>query len=448
MREKKTALIVIPLAIFCFAIAGYFMYISSYVRKWDDKIYPKAIIQGIDVGGETRESAIARLQSATQAVENKKIIVKALNNSYELDFKNSKPKYNIKETVENAFLRGKESNVLTKYRSINNDTGKSYELSFSYEDITIKNFLDKIESETNKEPKNAVLTMPKSGVISISKEEVGKKLDRADLQKQIESSLISTQDILLNAKVQDLQPTITEAMLKNINSLVSSYSTRYSGSTVGRGSNIAIATKFLNGILLMPGDTFSFNDIVGKRTPERGFQEAPVIIKNKLEVGQGGGVCQVSTTLYNAIIRLNIRSLSRANHSLTPAYVPLGFDATVSENIDYKFKNTLQYPIYIEGYARKGIINFNIYSNATLKAVKYDLVNEVYETTEPETSYKDDPTLLEGTLIQEVKPVSGHRVKVYLVGIKDGVEISRVQISNDRYKVVNEVIRRGTKKVR
>jgi len=113
----------------------------------------------------------------------------------------------------------------------------------------------------------------------------------------------------------------------------------------------------------MPGETFSFNQVVGERTEQRGYQSGPVIVGNQVESGLGGGICQVSSTLYNTILLGNINATERMHHTMPSSYVPLGMDATVDwGNIDYKFRNNLQSPVYIEAYTSNGNVVFNLYS--------------------------------------------------------------------------------------
>ena len=128
----------------------------------------------------------------------------------------------------------------------------------------------------------------------------------------------------------------------------------------------------------MPGESFSFNNTVGESSTEKGYKMAPVIVGTKVELAFWGGICQVSTTLYNAILRANIPSTERYKHSLPSHYIGLGMDATVAYGLlDYKFKNTNSYPIYIESITQNKNVTFNIYSNSSLNNKKYDIVNEV-----------------------------------------------------------------------
>ena len=221
------------------------------------------------------------------------------------------------------------------------------------------------------------------------------------LEKEILSKIngdIKAPDIVVEAEIETLLANITKEKLQTINTKLSSFSSNFTTSSYGRSTNITLATKSINGTLIMPGESFSFNGKVGQRTAAKGYKPAPVDIGTKVSSDYGGGICQVSTSLYNAVIRSNIKSTERNHHSIPSTYIPLGMDATVDwGNLDYKFTNTLEYPIYIESIVKNKILTFNIYSNSSLNNRTYNLVNEIYAAVQPgPTQYIDDPTLLIG----------------------------------------------------
>lgn len=198
----------------------------------------------------------------------------------------------------------------------------------------------------------------------------------------------------------------------------------------------------------MPGETFSFNETVGERTVKRGYRAAGVIIDDKIESGIGGGICQVSSTLYNAMLKANITAKERRPHSLPLTYVGKGLDATVDwGNIDFKFKNTLSTPMYIEGYTKDKKVFFNIYSDKALAKRTYQMATEIYDTIEPTVVYKDDPNIPEGETEVVKKPSKGYKVKVYRKTYENGKLIGTELVSKDFYKPVKGEIIRGTKKV-
>lgn len=418
-----------------------------YAKNWEDKIYPTTSINGIDVSGKRKDETIKILKNNLKEVKDTNILVKAGNKAYTLQLSKANPKYNIEDVVNDAFSYGKNLGLLKKASEIKNPKERKFNINVKYDTKYIEKFISNIEKDINKSPINASIKITSQGKLYVTKDVKGVRLNKKDLMDTILSKInASGNNKEITAKIESYSGNITEEKLKQINSIVSSFSTDFGNSPEGRITNIQIATNTLNGILLMPGDTFSFNKFIGNTTTEKGYKEAPIIINNKLETGIGGGLCQVSTTLYNAIIRTNIKSIERVNHSIAPAYIEPGFDATVSnKNVDYKFKNTLPYPIYIEGYTNDGKITFNVHSNTSLNKVKYNLVNEIYEKTAPKKVEEADPTLPKGTIkkVQSAKP--GCKVKVYLVRYENNKEVSRELISTDLYKPSDEIIKIGTK---
>ncbi|MCC8169858.1 MAG: VanW family protein [Oscillospiraceae bacterium] len=162
-------------------------------------------------------------------------------------------------------------------------------------------------------------------------------------------------------------PSITSDMLssKLFSSTLASYSTSFASSTANRASNVARAASLINGKVLAPGEVFSFNDTVGKRTVANGFSTAPEYVGGKTVEGIGGGTCQVSSTLYNAVLYADLTVVSRTNHMFTVSYVPNGQDATVADNgPDFKFSNNTDYPIKISAYTSGGQITFSLIGTA------------------------------------------------------------------------------------
>lgn len=187
--------------------------------------------------------------------------------------------------------------------------------------------------------------------------------------------------------------------------------------------------------------------LYNSRTEKRGYQGAPVIIGNKIESGLGGGICQVSGTLYNAMLKANINATERVRHTFPSTYVPIGMDATIDYgNIDYKFKNTLTYPIYIEGITNGANVTFNIYSNSSLKNKTYNISSEIYETITPKEQYIDDANIPLGKteIVQEAH--TGYKVKVYKSTVEKDSVVKKELLYTDFYKPVDKIIKRGTKK--
>ena len=255
-----------------------------------------------------------------------------------------------------------------------------YNVNFNYDENYIKDIIKVIEDDCNSQVVNASIESINHEKIKINPSSNGYKVDEDELERGIKEKISnkSSSDMIIEAPIIESAAAISTEQISSINAKISSFDTSFLSSTYERANNIQLATNFINGKLLMPGEIFSFNDQVGIRTEDRGFMIAGIIVGNKVDSGIGGGICQVSSTLYNAILRTGIKPFERTHHSLASSYVPLGLDATVNwDNIDFKFKNTLVYPIYIEAYTQDQKLYVNIYANSNLLSKKYDVYSRV-----------------------------------------------------------------------
>lgn len=438
------------LLLFLGAASAGISYAYSSVKYWEGLIYPGVYIENVNVSGMTKDKAIDLIKRnySSQVLDNK-INVETPNKTYTIEYSKLDTKYNVDDVVNQALNYGKNLSMISKYKLIKKPVSKNYKLSFSYDKDKLVTFLNDIEKETNREPVNATLKMS-GGNFNVAADKSGVKLEKDKLQQEISDAIAagSKSDINEKAVYDTVAASVTADKLSAVNTKIAGFSTEFaSRSASARANNIVLATRAINGTVLMPGDVFSFNGIVGKRTADRGYQSAPVIIDDKIDSDFGGGICQVSSTLYNATLRANVKATERVHHTIPSSYVNLGEDATVDYgNIDYKFKNTLSYPMYIEGYTSGGNIYFNIYSNSSLLGKTYDISNEVYSTIQAGTKYIDDPTMPVGQKEVVQNPYTGYKVKVYKKTIQNGNVVSQELVSDDYYRPVDGVIKRGTKK--
>jgi len=455
-RKKKAAkrrrtIVTFILLLFVGGVIGkYYGQVRSEVIHWDKVIYPGVRVEGISLAGKTKEEAKQILeQKFGQEASKKKINIKAPNKTYKIDYSKLKVKFEIDKTVEEAFSYGKSLGILDKHKLIKNRLGKEVKLSFSYDNKAVKYTISAMEKDINIKPQNAKIEVTSSGKLKVIPDKKGMKLIADALGKDIIAEFNGElkEEINISAPIEETTAVVTKDKLSAIDTKISTYSTNFSTSIPQRINNITLAAKSIDGTVVMSGESFSFNSVVGERTAARGYQEAGVIIGNKVESGLGGGICQVSGTLYNALLRANIKAVERTPHTIPSSYVPKGCDATVDYgNIDYKFKNTLPYPIYIEECIENKNLYFNIYSNSSLLKRKYEIFNEIYETIQPKVKEVSDVNLQAGNIVIDQQPLVGYKVKVYRKIIENEKVINTELISNDFYKPVDGVKRIGIKK--
>lgn len=303
--------------------------------------------------------------------------------------------------------------------------------------------IEKIREEIYKEPKDAYYEE--------NPYKLYKEIDGVDLKLTIEE----TKQILEEEKEEYViplkitKPQITVSNLKYENffpELLSRYITRYDESNVNRSTNIKLSSEKINGIILMPGEVFSYNKIVGARTIKAGYKEASIYMNGQIVDGIGGGICQVSSTLYNVALQANLDIIARKNHYFITGYVSPSRDATVSYGaIDFKFKNTRNYPIKIECISQNGICQISIYGikeETEYEVVIEDKVTEVIPYT---TKYIKTNTLEKGIENEIQKGVDGYKSEAYRILKLNNKVISKTLLSKDSYNPLQRIVEQGTK---
>lgn len=338
-------------------------------------------------------------------------------------------------TNDNIFIR------IWKYKSIEN-SGCKYTLKFDLDKNKFMLALQFFNNSMLNPPRDAKYVCNNER-IEIAEEKNGYVFDKEALYDELHANTSLT---TVRMKTRLVSPKITAEQLRKqgIKEKISSFMTKFNGNNLPRSSNIRLAASIIKGTILAPGDTFSFNEVVGKRTIRRGFKEAGVYINGKVDTGIGGGICQVSTTLYNAVLLADLQVLERYNHSLTVPYVPLSRDAAVSWGAqDFKFRNNTDYYIYIHSSTTFNTITFTLFSTKSNK--KVDLISDTISKTNAPIIYKYDKALEVGKQIVEE---SGHHgfesqltKKVYI----NNKLVSKEIVSKDRYITEAKIIIRGTK---
>jgi len=279
--------------------------------------------------------------------------------------------------------------------------------------------------------------------ISFDKEELRKVLDKAENQgegKIIRFKLTATAP---KVKIQD----ITKDIYKDT---LSSYTSEYINSDSNRASNVALAAKMLNGTIVMPGETFSFNDVMGDcGLSSRGFKPAAVFKAGKVVQEVGGGVCQVSSTLYVSVLYANLDIVSRSNHALPVGYVPVSLDATIYyPYLDFKFKNSREYPIKIVATttsSRK--LTIEIHGTKEDKEYEVELTSWQTSTIQPQVQKQNDSSLVKGKTKVIQHGAIGFTSVAYKTVKYNGKIVSKVLLSEDSYGSTPKIIAVGTKVV-
>ena len=238
--------------------------------------------------------------------------------------------------------------------------------------------IDSIYNEIHKEPVNAYFTQDPY-VVHPSENGMDFTISLDEAKNLLQED---KEEYVIPLKV--LHPSVTTNMIgtEAFPNLLSEFSTKYATSNKNRTTNLILAANKINGTVLMPGETFSYNKVVGERTIQAGYKEAPVYVSGRVEDGIGGGICQITTTLYNAVVYANLDIVERSNHQFVPSYAGPSRDATVVYGaIDFKFKNNRDYPIKITCSVSGGIANFKIWGLKTDTDYEVQITSRTTGTT-------------------------------------------------------------------
>lgn len=227
---------------------------------------------------------------------------------------------------------------------------------------------------------------------------------------------------------------------------LSTFTTRYDVSSVDRTTNLRLACEKINEKVVLPGETFSYNKALGVRSAATGYKNAKVYSNGEVVDGIGGGICQISSTLYNSALMANLEIVERRNHQFVTSYVPAGRDATVVYGMtDFKFKNTRKYPIRIVASAQNGIATVSLYGIKEEEEYTFTFSTKTVTSIPFTTKYVDDNTLSLGKERVKQKGANGLKTETYLTKMLNGKVISTKLLSKDTYDAMTRIILRNTK---
>lgn len=356
------------------------------------------------------------------------------------------------EDEQLIIVKGKEGLAIKKENLKNSIIEEMKNIEEKYNVITIPTEtvqpgeinLEKIRNEIYKEPKDAYISKNPTTVhphengvdFAISIEEA-KKIIEEDKNEYI-----------IPLKITVPKKTVEDLGEEAFPDKLGAFTTRYDPSNKNRANNVSISADKIDGTIIMPGEIFSYNQTVGERTIAAGYKEAGAYSGGRVVQDVGGGICQTSSTLYNAVLLANLEIVDRTNHQFLTSYVEAGKDATVTwGGIDFKFKNSRSYPIKIEASAKNGVCEMSIYGIREETEYEVEIQSEVLSYLPYTTKYEEDPTLEEGKEVIEQSGYEGCTSETYRILKKNGKIISKTLLSKDTYDPMTRIIRRGTKLV-
>ena len=433
------------------------MDIKRTLDRGDGVFYPNIYVNDIPLEGRTLDEAAAVVsQQVTALISSWRITLRTQDGrSWDITGRDLGMQYDVADQLDQLWTIGHTGTSAQRYeqvKAVEEEPVFRY-TTLSYDMSSINQILAQIKSEVDKAPVSATKVYDDSVFppYTYTDDVDGQELDITGLGERIMGMVDR-----LESGVVDLTPTpvkapITRAYLESQIVKLSSFETTIGNtSTEGRFANIRLGTEKFNHLIIKSGESVSFNKVTGKRTKANGFQQALELAYGEYVMGWGGGICQVSSTLYNAVVNAGLEVKSRTQHSRPSSYVEKGLDATVQDDrLDFVFRNNTNADIFIETeYYKKGSYyrcKFTIYGRPDPNGYSYKLVSEVVETiAKPETVYRPDKEMKYVVYDDEQyvysKGEDGYIVDVYLVTMDaKGLEVSREKKYTDTYKAVAPV---------
>ena len=423
-----------------------------------DVIYPGIFIDGIHVGDMTIEEARQALSGTHTTLDDAFSVTVAIGNkTWTLDPSNVPAARDLGNVLEKAYAIGRsntteiQTTLRTPFRE-RADTavalrtsGVNLTTTASYDKEAVRGIVDEITAYVTREPIDAQIQSfdYNTRTFSFTESQPGVTIDSELLYQRIIAALDRWEKgVTVTVDPVIKEPAVTTAEMMERFTLIAAYTTKTTSES-NRNTNIRLACEAINGTALLPGETFSFNEATGQRTTAKGYKSAGAIAAGQSIEEVGGGICQVSSTIFNAVARANLEITSRSPHAWPSTYVNIGEDATVNwPNLDFKFKNNTNSPIFLITYYKDRQMSAEIWGLSLGDGVTIDLESTITKTTQPpsEPKYVFNGELEYGFSETTVKARTGYVVDTYKVWYKDGVETKREKMHTSTYKTYQQVI--------
>lgn len=417
-----------------------------------DTIKPGIYADTIELSGKTADQAAEEITKYVDSLKEVEIILLAGGNQeVPVTAGDLGIKWSNTGLVEEAAQLGTVGNVIERYKILKDleYENKVYKIEFDFDINAINSILT---DKCSKYDQNAVnLSLNRvNGAFTIIPGQTGYRLD-------VESSIDTVYNFLtqewnhepssiaLNIKTEE--PKGSEEELAQVKDVLGTFTTAFKESGASRSANVTNGAQLINGSTVYPGEEFSTYEKVSPFTKEHGYYMAGAYLNGKVVDSLGGGICQVSTTLYNAVLRAELEVTERHNHSMIVTYVDPSADAAIAESAgkDFRFVNNTDYPVYIEGIVQNKNITFTIYGKETRDSGrKVTYVSEVLEKNVPPADliYPDAGQPI-GYIVKESAHI-GYKARLWKVVTENGKEVSREQVNASSYKMVPRSATVGT----
>lgn len=453
-RQRRLRRALVLAAVVLVVLAGFSIKLAIDLGGGANTFYEGVSVDGLKLSGYTMEDAKEKLL-VLNADRIQSMTVRLAYNDREWTISPEQlgVELNIDEVLEEAWQLGRTGNIFARQNEINQlkKEEKNLTTSLTYDDEMLRTKLSEVKAAVDLAATNATVSFDpsKEEKFKITQESNGRNVNLDALVSQVKTQLDNGFTSVIEIKPDIVAPTVLAADLEKATTRIVRTTTDLGSSSDARIHNVKTALAFFNGMIVQPGQEVSFNATTGPRGLEEGYQNAGVIQDDEIVDGPGGGVCQVSTTLYQALVKANIEIVRSNKHSMPVSYVDVGTDAAVA--YDYKdliFRNNTDYPIFIEGRVSGNTVAVSIYGYPLEEGMTVEIVTDVYETIQPEEAKiildteGEYVTYTDETKVKK-KEREGIKVKSFRVIKMNGEEVSRELLRDDYYKEVQGEIYQG-----
>lgn len=423
----------------CIAVIIYFY----QVFYTSDRFLPGVEIAGVAVTGLTTDQAAEKLTRELREASSTSVVFYHASFSYQTSMDQLTVPFDPQKAVKEVWEKEQDRGLESKLFNLNGVHTVGYPQKIVYRQGVLGQMLKTFNEKLGVKTVDATLNMdPVEGLVIVPGSP-GEVVDVAALMENLPKEWEEIDDLRIAIAMIAQKPRVNEEDLKGMGEL-SSFSTWFNTGEINRSANLRLAARTLNGTMIKPGEIVSFNKVIGPRSIETGFNEALTIVGGKFVPGVGGGICQVSTTLYNAVLLAGLNIVERNQHNMAVGYVPLGRDATVSYGSqDFRFQNNTDSPIYIRSVTSGGIITINIYGDLAhkQKIVLSSVIDGIIPYKKVDIT---DESLAPGAIMVEHSGINGYAVRAFRSFYDaDGKLLKQELLSSNRYLTLDEIIHHG-----
>jgi vancomycin resistance protein YoaR len=433
------------LGVFLAAGGGWLLF-----RWWQntERIAYGVRVQGVDIGGLKATEAVQTLDRAFPETSFAKIVVPIICEGQivrRVRLKELGVKPDERKAVKNALEIGRRQAFLESLREFVTawQGGINLPMPWEWDRRSAEHLLVQLAQRIDRPPQRAQVQLDGKSVRIIPSQD-GISVDIGGTLRLWQKRLSRGEWENLPLIVKTVRPEVTTEDVATIDGIIGQATTYFRTAETNRAYNIRLAASRLDHVLIRPGETISFNELVGPRTPKRGFRIARVLVRGEFTQDFGGGVCQVAGTLYLAALRSGMEVVRRHRHSRPVSYLPPGLDATVNfGSLDLKLRNPFPTPLYLRTFVRGGRLTVIVLGKRQPNRI-YRIVRYIERVNEPREEQIQDQSLPVGVRKVMEKGSSGYRVEVWRLVIENGVIVKRERISTDLYPPQPKRVRVGT----